>query len=81
MTFVRGGVARNVAENMALLGARPFLISVIGDDVAGKSLNFDELLCIPKGAHSLNVGNLFNFYHVFIFIFDVLLFGSFDFSA
>ncbi|KAG0567638.1 hypothetical protein KC19_7G150400 [Ceratodon purpureus] len=38
VTFVRGGVARNVAENMALLGARPFLISVIGDDVAGESM-------------------------------------------
>lgn len=35
VSYARGGVARNVAENMALLGARPFLISVVGDDVAG----------------------------------------------
>jgi len=38
VSYARGGVARNVAENMALLGARPFLISVVGDDVAGEGM-------------------------------------------
>lgn len=38
VTYVRGGVARNVAENMALLRTHPFLISVVGDDVAGESM-------------------------------------------
>ncbi len=33
-----GGVARNVAENLARLGHRPALVSVIGDDTAGASL-------------------------------------------
>jgi bifunctional ADP-heptose synthase (sugar kinase/adenylyltransferase) len=35
-------VARNVAENMALLRTHPFLISVVGDAVAGMSLNLSE---------------------------------------
>jgi bifunctional ADP-heptose synthase (sugar kinase/adenylyltransferase) len=42
VTYVRGGVARNVAENMALLRTHPFLISVVGDDVAGMSPNHGE---------------------------------------
>jgi pseudouridine kinase len=33
-----GGVARNVAENLARLGRRPTLVSVIGDDTVGTSL-------------------------------------------
>jgi pseudouridine kinase len=33
-----GGVARNVAENLARLGHRPSLVSVIGDDTTGASL-------------------------------------------
>jgi pseudouridine kinase len=33
-----GGVARNVAENLARLGHRPTLVSVIGDDTVGTSL-------------------------------------------
>ncbi len=33
-----GGVARNVAENLARLGHRPALVSVIGDDTIGTSL-------------------------------------------
>ena len=33
-----GGVARNVAENLARLGHRPALVSVIGDDTVGTSL-------------------------------------------
>lgn len=40
MRYENGGVARNIAENMALLGSLPFLISVVGDDVAGMSVNF-----------------------------------------
>jgi bifunctional ADP-heptose synthase (sugar kinase/adenylyltransferase) len=43
---VRGGVARNVAENMSLLGTSPFLISVVGEDVAG---TFLKLLDSEKG--------------------------------
>lgn len=46
--YVRGGVARNVAENMSLLGTSPFLISVVGEDVAGKyfeTLGFGKGLC------------------------------------
>jgi bifunctional ADP-heptose synthase (sugar kinase/adenylyltransferase) len=43
MTSVRGGVARNVAENMALLRTHPFLISVVGDAIARMSLNLSEL--------------------------------------
>src|ERR687883_812684 len=33
-----GGVARNIAENLARLGHRPTLVSVIGDDTVGTSL-------------------------------------------
>jgi pseudouridine kinase len=33
-----GGVARNVAENLARLGHRPCLVSAIGDDTVGTSL-------------------------------------------
>jgi pseudouridine kinase len=33
-----GGVARNIAENLARLGHRPALVSVIGDDTVGTSL-------------------------------------------
>jgi pseudouridine kinase len=33
-----GGVARNIAENLARLGHRPSLVSVIGDDTTGASL-------------------------------------------
>lgn len=33
-----GGVARNVAENLARIGHRPCLVSVIGDDTVGTSL-------------------------------------------
>ncbi|GAB4279928.1 MAG: PfkB family carbohydrate kinase [Candidatus Promineifilaceae bacterium] len=34
----RGGTARNVAENLALLGADVYLISAVGDDLPGKQL-------------------------------------------
>jgi pseudouridine kinase len=33
-----GGVVRNIAENLARLGHRPALVSVIGDDTVGTSL-------------------------------------------
>jgi pseudouridine kinase len=36
--FKRGGCARNVAENLARLGADCRLISVFGDDVAGRDI-------------------------------------------
>jgi pseudouridine kinase len=34
----RGGTARNVAENLALLGAEVTLLSAVGDDVTGRRL-------------------------------------------
>ena len=36
--FTRGGTARNVAENLALLGAEVVLISAVGDDLIGEQL-------------------------------------------
>ncbi|XP_020104787.1 uncharacterized protein LOC109721541 isoform X1 [Ananas comosus] len=36
--YFNGGVARNVAECMSKLGSKPFMISVVGDDVAGDLL-------------------------------------------
>ncbi|MCA9970125.1 MAG: carbohydrate kinase family protein [Anaerolineales bacterium] len=36
--FTRGGTARNVAENLARLGADVVLISVVGDDIIGQQL-------------------------------------------
>ncbi|XP_022725678.1 uncharacterized protein LOC111282039 [Durio zibethinus] len=36
--YVRGGVARNIAECMSNLGAEPFMISALGFDMAGKLL-------------------------------------------
>lgn len=36
--YVRGGVGRNVAECMSKLGMAPFLISVVGQDMAGDVL-------------------------------------------
>ncbi|KAL6619968.1 hypothetical protein ACP70R_035107 [Stipagrostis hirtigluma subsp. patula] len=36
--YVSGGVARNIAECMTKLGTRPFMISVIGNDMAGDFL-------------------------------------------
>ncbi|KAK9108811.1 hypothetical protein Sjap_016871 [Stephania japonica] len=36
--YVHGGVARNVAECMSKLGTKPFMISVIGVDMAGNLL-------------------------------------------
>lgn len=38
ITCAPGGVARNVAENLARLGHAPRLVSAIGDDVFGQSL-------------------------------------------
>ncbi|MED6192694.1 hypothetical protein PIB30_012588 [Stylosanthes scabra] len=36
--YVQGGVARNVAECMAKLGAKPYMISALGFDMAGNLL-------------------------------------------
>ncbi|KAK1275775.1 hypothetical protein QJS04_geneDACA011673 [Acorus gramineus] len=36
--YMRGGVARNIAECMSLLGTKPFIISIVGLDMAGKVL-------------------------------------------
>lgn len=36
--FISGGVARNVAECMSKLGSKPFIISVVGTDIAGEKL-------------------------------------------
>lgn len=36
--FTRGGTARNVAENLARLGANVVLISAVGDDIIGRQL-------------------------------------------
>ncbi|KAK7362516.1 hypothetical protein VNO77_04632 [Canavalia gladiata] len=36
--YVRGGVARNVAECMSKLGAKPYMISALGFDMAGNLL-------------------------------------------
>ena len=33
-----GGVARNVAECMSKLGSKPFIVSVVGIDIAGEHL-------------------------------------------
>lgn len=54
--FTRGGTARNVAENLARLGADVILISAIGDDFIGQRLlentaatgvNVDHVLKVP----------------------------------
>ncbi|PIA55666.1 hypothetical protein AQUCO_00700167v1 [Aquilegia coerulea] len=36
--YVTGGVARNIAECMSKLGIKPFMISIVGDDMAGNLL-------------------------------------------
>lgn len=54
---VRGGTARNVAENLARLGAEAILISAVGDDPTGRQLliqtaesgvNLDYVLMLPN---------------------------------
>ena len=35
VNYVLGGVARNVAECMSKLGAKPYMISALGLDMAG----------------------------------------------
>ncbi|MGH2882951.1 MAG: PfkB family carbohydrate kinase, partial [Solirubrobacteraceae bacterium] len=37
-SIVAGGVARNIAENLARLGTRTFLVAAIGRDAAGENL-------------------------------------------
>ncbi len=55
----RGGTARNVAENLARLGAEVMLISAVGDDAVGRQLliqtaeagvNLDYVLMLPDQA-------------------------------
>jgi len=41
---VQGGVARNVAECMSKLGAKPYMISALGFDMAGKILIISKYL-------------------------------------
>uniref|UniRef100_A0A6N2KSD7 Carbohydrate kinase PfkB domain-containing protein n=2 Tax=Salix TaxID=40685 RepID=A0A6N2KSD7_SALVM len=36
--YVLGGVARNIAECMSKLGTKPYMISALGNDMAGKLL-------------------------------------------
>ncbi|MFV0430976.1 MAG: carbohydrate kinase family protein [Alphaproteobacteria bacterium] len=36
--FSAGGVVRNIAENLARFGSKVFLLSVVGDDIWGKTL-------------------------------------------
>lgn len=54
-----GGVARNIAENLARLGAEPLLISAVGDDAQGAALlehaaaagiNVDFVRTVPDAA-------------------------------
>jgi pseudouridine kinase len=54
-----GGVARNVAENLARLGERVTLISRVGDDAAGRQVRehasgagIDTALCTASGVHA-----------------------------
>eukprot|EP01018_Ginkgo_biloba_P006502 Gb_29184 [translate_table: standard] len=41
--YIRGGVARNIAECMSKLGVNPFIISVVGQDMPGVLLNLSVL--------------------------------------
>ncbi|XP_020574516.1 uncharacterized protein LOC110020675 isoform X2 [Phalaenopsis equestris] len=50
--YVSGGVARNVVECMTKLGSRPFMISVLGSDMAG--------LLKLKGISTPVVSNIFD---------------------
>jgi sugar/nucleoside kinase (ribokinase family) len=43
VSYVLGGVARNVAECMSKLGANPFMISALGLDMAGDFVTFLHL--------------------------------------
>lgn len=72
--YVRGGVARNVAESMSLLGTAPFLISVVGEDVAGTFFKLLDLemvyvgapiscLVFSNNATSLSLWGVFVIYH------------------
>lgn len=58
--IVRGGTARNVAENLGALGANVALISAVGDDIEGRRLLAQtamtgvnlEHVCIAPNAHT-----------------------------
>ncbi len=60
-----GGVARNIAENLARLGAHPRLITAVGDDNAGQALvaqlhgvgiNTEGTLVLPEQESAAYVG-------------------------
>ncbi|XP_072992333.1 pseudouridine kinase isoform X2 [Typha latifolia] len=66
--YVSGGVARNVAECMSKLGSKPFMISVVGQDMAGDlllrywksaGLSTEGILQLP-GATTPVVSNVFD---------------------
>ncbi len=57
LRFSHGGVARNVAENLARLGTEAILISAVGDDTQGEQLldrlrsagvNVDHVVVVPE---------------------------------
>jgi len=53
-----GGVARNVAENVARLGARASLVSIVGDDDNGRALLADlDRLGIDTGAVTVSAAH------------------------
>lgn len=43
---MQGGVARNVAECMSKLGAKPYMISALGFDMAGNILFISKNLVL-----------------------------------
>ena len=53
----RGGTARNVAENLALLGADVTLLSAIGDDITGRRLLAQTATANVNIDHVLTVAN------------------------
>ncbi|KAL5987073.1 hypothetical protein ACLOJK_041069 [Asimina triloba] len=71
--YIRGGVARNVAECMLRLGVKPFMISIVGLDMAGDLLlkhwkssglavagNFETGIRKCEGATTPIVSNIFD---------------------
>ncbi|XP_072972516.1 pseudouridine kinase [Typha angustifolia] len=66
--YVSGGVARNVAECISKLGSKPFMISIVGQDMAGDlllrywksaGLSTEGILQLP-GATTPVVSNVFD---------------------
>lgn len=52
---VRGGTARNVAENLGLLGANVTLISAVGDDITGRRLLAQTAMANVNVEHVITV--------------------------